>query len=108
MLFHVLDKPTTSDGKHKVNIKKHNLLWISLNFDLPESWVWIVFNKLWRIFNPHFFNQGTSVSQGSDFKGDEIVFVRPVGILRENDIKVRRKSQQTNLTSVKIYYFLIP
>lgn len=48
---------------------------------LPESWVWIIFNELRGIFNPHFFNQGTTVSQGADLKVNEVVFVGPLWIL---------------------------
>lgn len=59
-------------AESKVNIKKYHL---------PEPWVRIVFNELWGIFNPNFFNQCTTVSQGADFKVDEIVLVRPLWIL---------------------------
>lgn len=48
---------------------------------LPESWVRIVFDELRGIFNPHFFNQRTTVSQGADLKVDEVVFVGPLWIL---------------------------
>jgi len=48
---------------------------------LPESRVRIVFNELRGIFNSHFLNQRSAVSQGADFKVDEVVFVRPLWIL---------------------------
>lgn len=48
--------------------------------------MWVVFNKLGRVFNPHFFDQGTSVSEGPDLKGDEIVLVGPVWILVGNSM----------------------
>lgn len=110
MLFNDLNKLIDINfSNHIVNIIKHDFFWNKgWNYDSPESGVRIVFNKLWRIFNSNFFNQGTSVSQGSDFKGDEIVFVRPVWILHEKYNKLEANNHQPIWTVSNIYYILFP
>lgn len=110
MLFNVLNKIIDINfSNHIVNVRKQDFFWNKgWNYDSPKSGVWIVFNKLWRIFNPNFFNQGTSVSQGSDFKGDEIIFVRPVRILHEKYNKLEANNHQPIWTVSNIYYSLFP
>lgn len=49
---------------------------------LPESWVRVVLDELRGIFNPHFFDECTAVSEGADLEVDEVVFVRPLRVLQ--------------------------